>query len=930
MILAYIIKSSLCFGVLFGFYKLALEHKAMHQFKRFYLLASLVFAFTIPLVTFTYTVNTLPEPEPLVNAYEYYSNPIITEEPIAVAPEFPILPVILWSIYGLCVLIFGLRFVLNLVRLDRKINTSQQIKETHFTLSLLNQAVIPHSFLQWIFLNKTAYHNQDIASEVLAHEATHVRQKHSLDILFIEFIQIVFWFNPLVWVAKKSIKLNHEFLADQGAIASDRNIAIYQNILLSYASSTNHTVLESPFNYSLTKKRILMLSQTFSRKRAALSALLLLPIVAVCLFLFNNEIKAQEKITHNQDHISQFIKGAKRNGHKPLVIEIKNDNITINGEASTIYTFQKDIDVITKDWNETDFTSPAKSFLFKDNSGKFLKKVEIEYLKTHISKANGGASLVPPPPPPPPSVEDHLFKMKKINSEFYYEKKKVSYEKALQLLEKNSTLNVETPYPYSTPPKTYISQSGFTQKPKIQPGDTLTITVTDTGKKHQVVINEKNDAQLIENIKQELEKAEDLDIRYIAQNPPTNEEITIYNSLAKKYRTNPNGVVIQKEVALMQNIYCRMTPEQKKAAEALPNKPSTPPNIQQKDLLAPLPIKKQIENNNNPKKFFIQLEDNQIRINGNPVSLDNFAKEFDKSTRNWTSEDFEIDKEAKNTILANLQYQLILDYDFVKALEKEMRKTDYFKNTGRLKIPTTAIPSNIVAGYLFPKLSDKWDFYFDDKPTTLNKAKTLIRQEELITYKIFNSTSDKTPSIYFYKYTPEIPENHPDPLTPKKLKIYNDLAKKYRTNPNGVIIQKEVALMQNIYSRMTPEQKKAAEALPNIPPPPPPTSGKVKNEKMETKQVASNSNKAKSNSLFKQINAANSLKFTAGKTLNPSKQSHNITETYAVINPSENKSNKNPGSSTERKTQLKLRIERHALNKAIFQLHNEIITKEKA
>lgn len=658
MILAYIIKSTLCFGMLFGFYKLVLESKAMHQFKRFYLLASLVFAFTIPLVTFTYTVDTLPEPEPVVNAFGYYSNLILTEEPIAVAPEVTILTVILWTLYGLGVVLFGVRFILNLVRLARNINTSQQIKKSHFTLALLSKSIIPHSFLQWIFLNKRAYLNQEIAPEVLAHEATHVRQRHSWDILFIEFVQIVFWFNPLVWVAKKSIKLNHEFLADQGAMRFNSNIAIYHNLLLSYASSTNHTALESPFNYSLTKKRILMLSQTFSRKRAAISALLLLPIVALCLFLFNNEIKAQPKPTrslatterhitarnvnitiHNQDnfevngekatratilktllnfnqdltkeerdrvinfHVTSdgeitpidlrflqkvaseygyhrilanekeeiiraknnhpaynhptdldlqewqkniysvfiddkrvknavlkdyhptdlpyyylaqnkvgdteiyiwtnpfwqnkkgidfsnstsqatdnyattFMKGAQRHGKKPLVIEIRNNKITINGKSSSLATFHKDIDDATRDWEETDYTDPVRSFIFKGNSQEFLNKLEKEYAKTHIAKATGGTTLFPPPPPPPPSpsnlqppppppppsVEEHVFKMKKLNSEFYYENKKVSYEKALQLLKKNSSLNVRTPYPYTSPPKTFITKNGFKTK----------------------------------------------------------------------------------------------------------------------------------------------------------------------------------------------------------------------------------------------------------------------------------------------------------------------------------------------------------------------------------------------------------------------------------------------------------------------------------
>ncbi len=694
MILPYLIKSTLCFGLLFGFYKVVLEHKAMHQFKRFYLLASLVFSFSIPVVTFTYTIHTLPEATPALDAYAYYASPNIQEAPGAVASETPILPSILWGIYGLGVLIFGTRFVLNLVRLKRKIETSQQIKEAHFTLSLLHQPIIPHSFLHWIFLNKTAYLKQEIAPEVVAHEVTHVRQKHSWDILFIEVVQIIFWFNPFLWIAKRSIKLNHEFLADQGVINNNSNIALYQNILLSYASSIHHTALESPFNYSLTKKRILMLSQTFSRKRALISVLLLLPVIAVCLFLFNQEIKAQPKsltshtpterhitarnvnitiltqddflvngknatkatiektlATFNQDltkeerdrvinfHITAdrtitpidlrflqkiasdygyhrilannkeeivrskhnhpaynhptaqdlkewqkkkytlflddkkidnriisdyhpddlpyyfslevtnanteiyiwtspflqeknnlglrtpanqkenyaqtFIKGAQRNGKKPLVIEVRNNTITINGQSSSLATFQKDIDAITKDWEETDYINSASSYLFKNNTEDFLTKLEQEYAKTHISKANGGSSLVPSPPPPP----------------------------------------------------TFISKPRYTQDNTLKKGDTLTITITDTGEKHQVIVDEDNGYRLIENA----------DSKYAGQNPATKKEIVTYNSLAKKYNADPSRVVVEKEVALMQNIYSRMSKKQQKKAESYPNLPPPPP-----------------------------------------------------------------------------------------------------------------------------------------------------------------------------------------------------------------------------------------------------------------------------------------------------------------------------------------------------------------
>jgi len=256
----YLIKSTLCFAILFGFYKLALEHKALHHFKRYYLLVSLIFSLVIPLITFTYIATEIPDEVWINDFAQAWESSTTTSLPTTttVPEKTNYLPYILWTLYGIGVLIFGSRFVLNLIRLTRKIKRAETLNQSYFTLALLSQVIVPHSFLKYIFLSKKPFQNREIPPEVIAHEATHVRQKHSLDVLFIEVVQVLFWFNPLFWIAKNSIKLNHEFLADQGAIQEQNNLYQYQNILLDYASSPHQTMLESSFSYSSTKKRILM------------------------------------------------------------------------------------------------------------------------------------------------------------------------------------------------------------------------------------------------------------------------------------------------------------------------------------------------------------------------------------------------------------------------------------------------------------------------------------------------------------------------------------------------------------------------------------------------------------------------------------------------------------------------------------------------
>lgn len=290
--IAYIIKSILCLLVLWGFYKLALEREAANTFKRFYLLVSLIVALTLPLITLTYTVEVAQEQ--LTQLPVTFKNFDQATE-VQPAQEIDWIPLILGSIYILGFLIFGFRFTRNLYHLYYKISHNEKVKEPSHINVLLSQKIVPHSFLRYIFLPKNDFKHDQIAPEILSHEQAHVTQRHSWDILFIECLQVVFWFNPLLIFIKKSMALNHEFLADQAALKNQTNTYKYTNLLFQCSGGTNHTALSSPINYSLTKKRIVMLSQTFSTKKLVTRLVFLLPVLAFCIYFFNQEIVAKPK-----------------------------------------------------------------------------------------------------------------------------------------------------------------------------------------------------------------------------------------------------------------------------------------------------------------------------------------------------------------------------------------------------------------------------------------------------------------------------------------------------------------------------------------------------------------------------------------------------------------------------------------------------------
>ena len=92
--------------------------------------------------------------------------------------------------------------------------------------------------------------------------------------LFIELLQIAFWFIPIFKLYKKAIQLNHEFLADDAVIKSHKNITEYQYVLLNTSAQNNNIYLASNLNYSLTKKRLLMMTTPSSNTKILLKKLL--------------------------------------------------------------------------------------------------------------------------------------------------------------------------------------------------------------------------------------------------------------------------------------------------------------------------------------------------------------------------------------------------------------------------------------------------------------------------------------------------------------------------------------------------------------------------------------------------------------------------------------------------------------------------------
>ena len=151
---------------------------------------------------------------------------------------------------------------------------------------------VPFSFFRWIFV-QPGNHSEGELEEILAHEQAHVCQWHSLDVVVSELLCCLSWFNPAVWLAKRCVRQNLEFLADRAVVHSGFDRKNYQYHLLRLSYGVNIGQIVNNFNVSPLKKRIMMMNKKKSRHAGALKYALLLPVAGLLVLSANAEAVAE-------------------------------------------------------------------------------------------------------------------------------------------------------------------------------------------------------------------------------------------------------------------------------------------------------------------------------------------------------------------------------------------------------------------------------------------------------------------------------------------------------------------------------------------------------------------------------------------------------------------------------------------------------------
>jgi len=273
--LIYDLKVAVLIAVFYMFYRLMLARETFHQVNRIVLLATALASFVLPLCVITFHQTVVIDQTPSITVGELQTA-VLEPETHWWETALPILFIIgvvltlsytLWSLY----------------RIIRLIKHSELHPQEDGTIICVtgNAALSPFSWMHYIVMNRSDYEVGDAA--ILAHERGHIRLHHSWDLLLVDTLTALQWFNPAMWMLRSDLRTIHEYEADGVVLSQGINARQYQYLLITKAAGIGGYSLANGISHSTLKNRINMMLHTRSNRRSLMKLLALIPIVAIAL-----------------------------------------------------------------------------------------------------------------------------------------------------------------------------------------------------------------------------------------------------------------------------------------------------------------------------------------------------------------------------------------------------------------------------------------------------------------------------------------------------------------------------------------------------------------------------------------------------------------------------------------------------------------------
>jgi len=286
----YLLKLNIALILLFSFYKLMFTGDTFFSWRRATLIGMYLVAMLVPVMDFSVWLSNSEGMTSIANEYATVVLPAVSTS--SQGGEVLLWELIVLIVYSVVACVLLLRFLCQLVSIILLRNNSQSSYICDTEVYLLTNDEGPFSFFDWIFINPER-HKSDEIEEIMMHELTHCQQLHSIDIIFSELFCIIFWFNPFVWLLKREVRLNLEYLADNNVLANGKDNKEYQYHLLGLTYRKNVATITNNFNVLPIKKRIKMMNKKETKGILKAKYALYIPLVAMLLAVSNLEAIAR-------------------------------------------------------------------------------------------------------------------------------------------------------------------------------------------------------------------------------------------------------------------------------------------------------------------------------------------------------------------------------------------------------------------------------------------------------------------------------------------------------------------------------------------------------------------------------------------------------------------------------------------------------------
>ena len=319
--LTYDAKVAVLIAVFYLFYRLVLARETFHRVNRVVLLLTAVISFVLPLCVITMHQTVVLDAAPTVDVGD-------VQAALADEPAVPIfwqlaLPTLfmIGVVATLCRTLFSMARVWQLIR-----HSEQHRQDDGTVICVTDRQVSPFSWFHYIVLSRQDYIQPDAA--VLAHERGHIRLRHSWDVLLVDILTALQWFNPAMWLLRQDLRAIHEYEADGAVLSQGFNARQYQYLLITKAASIGGYSIANGISHSTLKNRIHMMLHKKSGRSHLLKLLALMPIVGAALAL-----QAETVTDYRYDEPQKkIVKKGKKNA--TVKVGAVNDIVVIEQEVA--------------------------------------------------------------------------------------------------------------------------------------------------------------------------------------------------------------------------------------------------------------------------------------------------------------------------------------------------------------------------------------------------------------------------------------------------------------------------------------------------------------------------------------------------------------------------------------------------------------------